>query len=98
MFGAQKISHNAQIGISIELLECIQQQAALISQQVTTSYLQFGQKMLENFLNYASSFACTPSQFPPTASETTYVPLSTLQSWYNTFERRLQNNPYFWRT
>lgn len=27
----------------------------------------------------------------------TFVPLSTVQQWYTNFERRLQQNPNFWK-
>lgn len=59
--------------------------------------MQFGQKMLENFFNYASSFATTQSQMVANPSEN-FVPLSTLQNWYVNFERRLQQNPSFWKS
>lgn len=62
----------------------------------TSNVVQFSQKMLENFFNFASSFAITQAQMTPNPSET-FVPLSTLQSWYNNFERRLQQNPNFWK-
>lgn len=62
----------------------------------SSNYVQFGQKMLENFFNFISSFAVTQSQMMPNPSET-FVPLSTIQQWYTNFERRLQNNPNFWK-
>lgn len=65
-------------------------------QTTTTSYFQFGQKMLENFFNFVSSFAVTQAQMVPNPTET-FVPLSTIQTWYQNFERRLQQNPNFWK-
>lgn len=62
----------------------------------TSSYVQFGQKMLENFINFVSSFAVTQAQMVPNPTET-FVPLSTIQTWYQNFERRLQQNPNFWK-
>ncbi|GLV44074.1 uncharacterized protein CBL_12630 [Carabus blaptoides fortunei] len=91
-FGQQNICHNAQIGISIESIANIRD----VPSPTTNSYLSFAQKMLENFMNYVSSFAVTQSQMLPNPNEN-FVPLSTLQNWYTTFERRLCQNPSFWR-
>lgn len=52
--------------------------------------LQFSQKMLENFYNYVSSFIVN-------VSNETLVPLSTLQNWYTNFQRRMEQNPNFWK-
>lgn len=57
---------------------------------------QFGQKMVENFYNFVSSFAVTQAQMTQNPSET-FVPLSTLNTWYQNFERRLLQNPNFWK-
>ena len=92
----QQFSHYAQIGISVEPILHVQQQSAIVSAQTTSNFVQFCQKMLENFLNYASSFAITQAQMTPNPNET-FIPLSVLQSWYTNFERRLQQNPNFWR-
>ena len=90
---------NAQIGIMVETLSEISQKS--VSPDTTASQVQsfteFSQKMLENFFNYASSFAVSPGQSPMNPA-TTYVPIDVLQKWYATFERRLQANPQFWRT
>ncbi|XP_055694003.1 protein OPI10 homolog isoform X2 [Lutzomyia longipalpis] len=94
IFGTQPISHIAQIGISVEPEAALMQQTPSTS---ATSYLAFGQKMLENFFNFASSFAVTQAQMVPNPSET-FVPLSTLQTWYTNFQRRLQQNPNFWKS
>lgn len=92
-------STNAQIGIIVEPLAEIAQKAVspdTVASQVQ-SFTEFSQKMLENFFNYASSFAVSPGQsvMHPSA---TYIPTDVLQKWYTNFERRLQANPQFWRT
>ena len=46
--------------------------------------------------NYATSFAVTQSQMTPNPREA-YVTLNVLQNWFQNFQRRLQQNPYFWR-
>ena len=90
---------NAQIGIMVEPLAEISQKTVspdTVASQVQ-SFTEFSQKMLENFFNYASSFAVSPGQgmLQPSA---TYIPMDVLQKWYTNFERRLQANPQFWKT
>lgn len=92
-FGMQNICHNAQIGISIEPLGNVRD----VPSPTTTSYLSFTQKMLESFINYVSSFSVNQSNMMPNPNEN-FVPLSTIQNWYQTFERRLQQNPNFWKS
>ena len=92
------ISHMMQVGISIESLDTIAQQTCASGAEPSKapSFQEFCQKMLENFFNYASSFAVTPSQIPAGMSET-FVPASTLQNWFSNFQRRLAQNPNFWK-
>ncbi|XP_053670138.1 protein OPI10 homolog [Anopheles nili] len=95
VFGSNlPISHIAQIGVSIEPESSLIQQTP--STTTSSTYYQFGQKILENFFNFVSSFSVTQSQMTPAPNET-FVPLSTLQTWYTNFERRLQQNPNFWK-
>ncbi|KAB0798185.1 hypothetical protein PPYR_09178 [Photinus pyralis] len=93
-FGQQAICHNAQIGISIESNEIIQDGPQHTD---ATSYVNFAQKMLQNFINYTLSYSINQAHMlaDPTA---TYVPLSTVQNWYTNFERRLTQNPHFWKS
>lgn len=95
MFGDSAISHIAQIGISIEPEATILQQTPSTTCDANTYYV-FGKKMLENFINFATSFTISQSQMVPNPSET-YVPLSTLTTWFNNFQRRLEQNPNFWK-
>ncbi|KAJ8668072.1 hypothetical protein QAD02_009735 [Eretmocerus hayati] len=97
IFGAGKISHVAQIGISVEPLNMIAQQAALATVNSTNSSIDFAQKMITSFMNYISSFSVTQAQMTPNPTEN-WVPLSSVQGWYETFERRLQQNPNFWKS
>ncbi|OWF54945.1 protein Hikeshi-like isoform X2 [Mizuhopecten yessoensis] len=92
-------AHMAQIGISVEPLSQLSQLTPVAQAKPSSvePFVEFSQKMLENFFNYASSFGLMQAQMTPNPSET-YVPLSTLQSWFQTFQRRLQQNPYFWRS
>jgi len=97
IFGIGKISHFAQIGVSVEPLVIIEQQVATVAATTTNSFVEFVQKMLTSFVNYVTSFSVTQAQMTPNPTEN-FVPLSTLQSWYETFERRLQQNPNFWKS
>jgi len=97
IFGIGKISNVAQIGVSVEPLTTIEQQAAAVTVTATNFFTDFVQKMMTNFVNYVSSFTVTQAQMTANPTEN-YVPLSTLQNWYNIFERRLQQNPNFWKT
>lgn len=96
IFGMGKISHVAQVGISVEPLLAVEQQAAALTTQTTNNFIEFAQKTLSNFVNYVSSFSVTQNQMIPNLTEN-YVPLSTIQTWYERFERRLQQNTYFWK-
>lgn len=96
VFGSNlPISHIAQIGVSIEPEASLLQQTTATTS--TDTYYQFGQKMIQNFFNFVSSFSVTQSQMVPNPSET-FVPLSTVQTWFTNFERRLQQNPNFWKS
>jgi hypothetical protein len=92
-------SHLAQIGISVEpLTELSQQTPATLTKTANVEpFVEFSKTMCENLFNYASSFTQTQAQMVPNPSEM-FVPLSKLQQWYENFLRRLQQNPYFWRS
>ncbi|KAK2141896.1 hypothetical protein LSH36_1023g02068 [Paralvinella palmiformis] len=89
----------AKMGISMEPLAQLAQMtpAANTSISKLDTFVEFSTKTLENFFNYASSFALTPSQMQPAHATQTFVPMNTLQNWFQIFQRRLQANPYFWR-
>lgn len=88
----------AQVGVSVEALEQLAQQIPVSSAAVSTvdSFLQFTQKMLDNLYNFASSFAVTQAQMTPNPSET-FIPSSSIRKWYENFQRRLAQNPNFWK-
>ncbi|RZF43031.1 hypothetical protein LSTR_LSTR001209 [Laodelphax striatellus] len=99
-FSQNKISHFAQIGISIETHDVVLQQIDLLDKHTPNAqptFMEFSKKMLDSFLNFSSSFAVTQAQMVPNPTET-YFPLSALQTWFQNFERRLEINPYFWRS
>lgn len=88
----------AQVGVSIESLDQLAQQTPVSSATVSTvdSFLQFTQKMLDNLYNFASSFAVSQSQMTPNPTET-FIPSSCILKWYENFQRRLAQNPNFWK-
>lgn len=97
-FGMMASSPSAQVGVSVEALEQLSQQVPVSSAAVSTvdSFLQFTQKMLDSLYNFASSFAVTQAQMTPNPSET-FIPSSCILKWYENFQRRLAQNPNFWK-
>ncbi|KAK2718310.1 protein OPI10 homolog [Artemia franciscana] len=96
-FGQQAFSHTAQIGISIEPLTSIQFQTPTSEAEPSSvlSFLEFGQKMVDSLFNYVASFCVN---VPGRSQQEMYVPMSALKNWYVNFERRLQQNPHFWKS
>ena len=94
----QQSRANAMVGISVEPLVNIEGQtpAAMTEAAKVSTFMEFGQKMVENLFNFASSFAVTGGEMRSRSGET-FVPFSCLQQWYSNFERRLQHDPNFWR-
>lgn len=89
----------AQVGVSVEPLEQLAQQTPASSAAVSSvdSFLQFTQKMLDGLYNYAASFAVTQAQMCPNPTET-FIPSSCILRWYENFQRRLAQNPNFWKS
>ncbi|KAK5857882.1 hypothetical protein PBY51_011094 [Eleginops maclovinus] len=88
----------AQVGVSVEALDQLAQQMPVSSAAVSTtdSFLQFTQKMLDSLYNFASSFAVSQAQMTPNPSET-FIPSSCVLKWYENFQRRMSQNPNFWK-
>lgn len=88
----------AQVGVSVEPLEQLAQQSPVLSSAVSSvdSFLQFSQKMLESLYNFCASFAVSQAQMVPNPSET-FIPSSCVLKWYENFQRRLAQNPNFWK-
>lgn len=97
-FGIQPISHVAQIGISVEPLQQLELQTPIPESTPSNanSFMEFTNKMLENFFNYIASFASPPTQMMLGSGEN-LIPLSKVQQWYINFQRRLEQNPNFWK-
>ena len=100
------ISHVAQIGISVEPQNTVLQlTSADPSVNVTGSgsqlskFEEFTNKAAENLFNYCSSFANNAMYFASNGamSNQQFVPLITINEWYQRFMRNLKQNPNFWR-
>ncbi|KAJ8352806.1 hypothetical protein SKAU_G00242820 [Synaphobranchus kaupii] len=89
----------AQVGVSIETLDQLAQQTPASNATVSTvdSFTQFTQKMVESLYNFSSSYAVTQAQMNPNPSET-FIPASSILRWYENFQRRMAQNPSFWKT
>ncbi|XP_024912067.1 protein Hikeshi [Cynoglossus semilaevis] len=89
----------AQLGVSVEPLQHLAQQVPVSSATVSTvdSFHLFTHKMLDNLYNYASSFAVSQAQMTPNPSET-FIPSSCVRRWYENFQRRMSQNPNFWKS
>ena len=82
------------LGISVEPLAQLEQQVQPqdITPSTVASNVEFVSKMLNNFVNYVTSFVQT---VPGTSTQ--IVPLNVIQTWYSNFERRISENPNFWK-
>ncbi|CAN9501937.1 unnamed protein product [Ophioblennius macclurei] len=89
----------AQVGVSVEPLEQLAQQIPAAGAAVSSvdSFLHFTQKMLDSLYNFASSFAVSQAQMTPNPTET-FIPSSCVLKWYENFQRRLSQNPNFWKS
>lgn len=86
----------AHIGISLEpLIELSGQTPAVDSTSAPSKIdecAQFTSFAAQNLFNFAAGFA----QEIPGSSEA-YVPLSAIQRWYQTIQRKLSLDPNFWK-
>lgn len=63
------------------------------SSQNVSTFVEFTQKMVQHLYNYVSSYAVENGPDQPAM-----VPLLSVQKWYENFERKLNLNPYFWKS
>lgn len=94
LFGGSCTPNVAAVGISLESLANLALMSTSVSEASTkSSNEEFCIKMLQNFANYASSFSITNPANPAEA----YVPLKTVNAWFDNFKRRLEMDPNFWK-
>jgi len=90
-----------QIGISMETVSSLQQliPATGVSVTAVDSYRSFCMHMAQSCYNYIASFAISRTQLAVGgAPNDEFVPLVRLRTWYENFERRLAQNPNFWKS
>ncbi|XP_066562375.1 protein Hikeshi [Amia ocellicauda] len=99
MMAVPQIPSVAQVGVSIEPLAQLTQQTPVASATVCTvdSFTQFTQKMLDNLYNFTASYAVSQAQMTPNPSEM-FIPASVILKWYENYQRRMAQNPNFWKT
>nr|XP_047145515.1 protein OPI10 homolog [Hydra vulgaris] len=96
--GAHPVNCNAtaQVGIAIEPLnEVLQKTPTNTDISTLSSFVEFTQKMMINAFNYCCSFAVQQSQI---SSNEMFIPISSLQKWYELFQRKLEMDPNFWKS
>jgi len=97
----------AQLGLSIESLQTIQQQTIFRDQPASTyaaspanlapsDIAQFAQKILQNLFNFAMSFS-KPGSFGFGGTITDSIPTETFKKWYSNTESKIQKDPQFWK-
>ena len=89
----------AQIGISLEPLQQILQMTPVPHSTPSPhdSFSIMATKMLENFSEFAASYSVTQAQMIPMPSES-FIPVSVLNEWAVRFEKRLKEDPNFWKS
>lgn len=101
------VLHVAQIGISVEPIDSVLQMVPAVETSASNinTFTEFINKTVGNLYNYCSSFSRTtnelignPFQASQPSSNTQFVPLSSIQNWYENYTRRLSNDQNFWKT
>lgn len=92
----------AQIGISVEPMASIIQMTPDPTASVSTQddFMQFCAKTAENLFNFCASFSASLQQIQSSlvSPNQQFVPLSKIQQWYESYSRRLEQNPNFWKS
>jgi hypothetical protein len=89
----------AQIGISLEPLQQILQMTPVShsTPSAQDSFSLMASRMLENFSEFAASYSMTQAQMMPMPSEA-FIPVSVLNEWAVRFEKRIKEDPNFWKS
>lgn len=102
------VIHVAQIGISIEPINSVAHMVPAIETTASNvdTFTEFINKTISNLFNYCSSFSRTANDIMGNPfqnnlhnnNNVNYIPLSSLQTWYENYTRRLSNDQNFWKT
>lgn len=104
-YSQSPVSHVAQIGISLEPMNSVLQMVPALDTVASkaNTFTEFVNKTVGNLYNYCSSFSRPVSDIIGNSFHTQYnnnaqfVPLSTIQSWYENYTRRLGKDQNFWK-
>lgn len=96
------VQHVAQIGISLEPIESVNQMVPAIDTSASSlaTFAEFVNKTVGNMYNFSASFSRPLSELvndPSNYPSKQYVPLASVQSWYENYTNRLKNDPNFWK-
>ncbi|CAD7930316.1 unnamed protein product [Amoebophrya sp. A25] len=98
------VDNSTRIGIVVEPLPAIQQKIvpkeAELSQKVN-DYSVFVKALAESCYNHMSGWILTEQQWRERGAalvQEKLVPIGALEQWFDSFTRKLQSNPNFWKT
>uniref|UniRef100_A0A915IT12 Hikeshi-like domain-containing protein n=1 Tax=Romanomermis culicivorax TaxID=13658 RepID=A0A915IT12_ROMCU len=96
---SQSALNTAIIGVSLEPISVVQNLTVSENSQaqLATNVTEFTSKILENLVNFTTSFAISSNEVQNRPADT-YIPMNAFQKWYENIGRKLKNNPYFWKS
>ena len=107
-YNQEPVLHVAQVGISVEPIAHVNQMVPVAETAASkaNAFAEFINKTVSNLYNYCSSFSrpaselanSSPFQTGSALNGVHYVPISTIQTWYENYTRRLSNDQNFWKT
>ncbi|CAD7923331.1 unnamed protein product [Amoebophrya sp. A120] len=92
-----------RIGVLVEPLSAIQQKIVPKEQQVQqqqTDYLTFVKALAQNCYDHMSGWILTEEQWRTRGQalvQEKLVPIGALEQWFDSFRRKLTQNPNFWK-
>ena len=68
-----------------------------MNQHFQSQFHEFAEKMVRNFVNFAQSFVVSVPRPENPSTSAEVIPVNVIENWYNNFNRRLRENPNFWK-